>query len=53
MIPAPLMGAINKTDTQTLKEMLTTLGPLTQIINKLLYILEKITNKFQNKKTHI
>ena len=51
MITAPLIGAINQEDIQNLKEMLTSLGPITPILNKLLYPLEKITDKFQNRKT--
>jgi len=51
MITAPLIGAINQEDIQNIKEMLTSLGSITPILNKLLYPLEKITDKFQNRKT--
>jgi O-antigen/teichoic acid export membrane protein len=42
IITAPLIGAINKTDTKNLKEMLKTLGPLTKIISIPLNIIEKL-----------
>ena len=47
MITAPLLGAINKTDTQTLKRMLKTFGPLTSILTTLLNIIEHLITKFQ------
>ena len=47
MITAPLIGAINQTDTKNLKEMLKTLGPLTPIINIPLNIIELMITKFQ------
>ncbi len=46
LITAPLIGAINKDDTQNLKEMLKALGPLSPIFNILLNIIEKIATKF-------
>jgi len=42
MTATPLIGAINKTDIQNLKEMLKELGPLTKILNYPLNIMEKI-----------
>jgi O-antigen/teichoic acid export membrane protein len=47
IIAASLIGAINKTDTQNLKEILKTLGPLTPIINIPLNLIEYLNNKFQ------
>jgi O-antigen/teichoic acid export membrane protein len=47
MIAVPLMGAINKTDIQNLKEMLKALGPLAPILNTPLNIIEKLTTKLQ------
>jgi hypothetical protein len=50
MVAAPLMGAINKTDIQNLKEMLKGLGPLTPIFTLPLlplYLLERLTATFQ------
>ena len=49
MITAPLIGAIDQTDTRNLKEMTKTLGPLTPIINIPLNIIEKLTTKIQTK----
>jgi len=48
MITAPLLGAINKTDTKNLKEILKTLGPLTPILTTPLNLIEHIITKFQN-----
>jgi len=47
MITAPLIGAINKTDIQNLKEMLKTLGPVTPILTTPLKIIEYLITKFQ------
>mgnify|MGYP001088130448 CR=1 FL=1 len=41
-ISAPLIGAINKTDIQNLRETLKELGPLAHIFNLLLNIIEKL-----------
>ena len=49
MIAAPLIGAINYADTQNLKAMVSTLGPLAPVINMLLVPLEKITARVQKK----
>ncbi len=49
LFTSPLIGAINKTDTQNLKEMLKALGPLTLLFNIPLNIIEKLTTKFQKK----
>jgi O-antigen/teichoic acid export membrane protein len=49
LITAPLIGAINKEDTENLKEMLKALGPLGSILNIPLNIIEKLANKFQKK----
>ena len=49
IISAPLIGAINYNDTQNLKEMVKGLGPLTPVINLLIYPLEKITRYKQSK----
>jgi O-antigen/teichoic acid export membrane protein len=46
LITAPLIGAINKEDTENLKEMLKALGPLATILNIPLNIIEKLANKF-------
>ena len=48
IVAAPLMGAINKTDTQNLKEMLKELGPIAPIFTLPLYLLERLTTTFQN-----
>jgi len=45
LITAPLIGAINKNDTKTLKELIQPLGPLAKILNIPLNIIEKITRK--------
>jgi len=42
------MRAANKTDTQNLKEMLKTLGPLTPILTTPLNLIEHLITKFQN-----
>jgi hypothetical protein len=47
MITAPLIGAINKTDTQNLKETLKGFGPLSYILKIPLNLIEKITTIFQ------
>jgi len=39
---APLIGAVNKTDIQNLKETLKELGPLSRIFNFPLNIIEKL-----------
>ena len=44
---APLIGAVNKTDTKNLKEMLKALGPFAALFTLPLYIIEKLTNIFQ------
>ena len=49
IITAPLMGAITYNDTQNLKEMLKSLGPLATIITPLLYPIEKITRNAHKK----
>jgi len=41
-IAAPLIGAINKTDIQNLREMLTELGPISCLFNLPLNIIEKL-----------
>ncbi len=51
IITAPLMGAITYNDTQNLKEMLKSLGPLATIITPLLYPIEKITRNAQKKQS--
>ena len=43
LITAPLIGAINREDTENLKEMLKALGPLAPFFNILLNIIEKFT----------
>ena len=43
ILTAPLIGAINYNDTQNLKEMLKSLGPLAPLITPLLLPIEKIT----------
>jgi O-antigen/teichoic acid export membrane protein len=43
IISAPLIGAINYNDTQNLKEMLKSLGPLAPLLTPLLLPIEKIT----------
>lgn len=45
LITAPLLGAINKTDTKTLKELIEPLGPIATILNIPLNIIEKIAKK--------
>jgi len=40
---APLIGAINKTDIQNLREMLKELGPLSYLFKLPLDIIEKLT----------
>jgi O-antigen/teichoic acid export membrane protein len=47
LITSPLIGAINKKDTQNLKEMLKALGPLAPIINIPLNFIEKLAPIFQ------
>ena len=47
LITAPLIGAINREDTQNLKEMMKALGPLATILNIPLNIIERIATKFQ------
>ncbi len=47
IIIAILIGAINKTDTKTLKEILNTLGPLAPILNTPLNIIDRLITKFQ------
>jgi putative peptidoglycan lipid II flippase len=47
IITAILTGAINKTDTKTLKEILNTLGPLAPILNTPLNIIDRLITKFQ------
>jgi O-antigen/teichoic acid export membrane protein len=47
LITSPLIGAINKTDTKNLKEMLKALGPLAPIFNIPLNIIEKLTLALQ------
>ena len=49
LVTAPLIGAINTEDTENLKEMLKTLGPLGSILNIPLNIIKKLANKFQKK----
>jgi len=46
-VTAPLTGAINKTDTQNLKETLEGFGPLSHLLNIPLNLIEKITIIFQ------
>jgi len=46
-VAAPLMGAINKTDTQNLKETLEGFGPLSHILKIPLNLIEKIIIIFQ------
>ena len=48
IIIAPLIGAINKTDTKNLKEMTKTLGPLTPILTTPLNLIEHLITKFKN-----
>jgi O-antigen/teichoic acid export membrane protein len=43
----PLIGAINKTDIENLREMLKELGPLSHIFNMPLNIIEKLTSASQ------
>jgi len=45
LIAAPLIGAIHKNDTKTLKDLIQPLGPLAKILNIHLNIIEKITRK--------
>ncbi|MFZ7136918.1 MAG: flippase [archaeon] len=45
IIITPLIGAITKTDTLTLKELIKSLGPLAKILNIPLNIIEKIAKK--------
>jgi O-antigen/teichoic acid export membrane protein len=52
IIAAPLIGAITKTDTKNLKEMLKTLGPLTPILTTPLKLIEHLITKYQ-KNQHI
>ncbi|MEJ2242470.1 MAG: oligosaccharide flippase family protein [Candidatus Bathyarchaeota archaeon] len=47
LVAAPLIGAINKDDTENLKEMLRALGPLARILNIHLNLIEKLTEIFQ------
>lgn len=47
LLVAPLIGAINKEDTENLKEMLQALGPLAPILIIPLNIIEKLTENFQ------
>jgi hypothetical protein len=47
LITAPLIGAINKTDTKNLKEMLKALGPLAPLFTLPLFLIEKLTLIFQ------
>jgi len=47
MITAPLIGAINKTDTRNLKEMLKALGPLAPLFTLPLNLIEKLTTILQ------
>jgi O-antigen/teichoic acid export membrane protein len=47
LLTAPLIGAINKTDIENLKEMLNALGPLAPIFNIPLYLIEKLSTIFQ------
>jgi hypothetical protein len=42
LITAPLIGAINKNDTKTLKEIIQPLGPLAKILNIPLNLIQKI-----------
>ena len=49
IIAAPLIGAINKTDTQNLEEMTKTLGPLSPIVTAPLNLIEHLITKYQNK----
>ena len=49
LVSAPLIGAINKLDTRNLKEMLKALGPVAPIFDIILYIIERLTVKFQRK----
>ncbi|MCK4884616.1 polysaccharide biosynthesis C-terminal domain-containing protein, partial [Candidatus Bathyarchaeota archaeon] len=49
IVAAPLTGAINKADTQNLKELLKTLGPVTPILTTPLTIIEYLITKFQKK----
>ena len=44
---APLIGAVNKTDIQNLREMLNELGPLSYLFKLPLNIIEKLTTIFQ------
>jgi len=44
---ATLIGAINKTDIQNLKEMLKELGPLAPLFTLPLYLIEKLITIFQ------
>jgi len=46
-VAAPLMGAINKTDTQNLKETLEGFGPLSYMLNIPLNIIERLIIIFQ------
>jgi O-antigen/teichoic acid export membrane protein len=47
MIAAPLIGAITYADTQNLKALVNTLGPLAPVINPFIIPLEKITARTQ------
>ena len=47
LIVAPLIGAINYADTQNLKALVKTLGPLYAVIHPFIVILEKITSRKQ------
>lgn len=47
LITAPILGAINTADTQNLKEMLKSLGPVRPILAPLLQLVEYLTIKFQ------
>jgi hypothetical protein len=47
LITAPLIGAINKTDTKNLKEILKALRPLAPLFTLPLFLIEKFTLIFQ------
>ena len=49
LVTAPLIGAINQSDTENLKDMLKALGPLARIFNIPLNVIEKLTIKFQTR----
>jgi hypothetical protein len=50
IVTAPLIGAIKYSDTQNLKAMVSSLGPLAVLINPVLVPLEKITARKQGQK---